>query len=61
MAKKKAMLPMLLEGEPRAGFRILANGEVEMMTEAETYALVIRAIREGMRGAGWPPLEQTLH
>ncbi|WP_130219661.1 hypothetical protein [Bradyrhizobium genosp. SA-3] len=58
---KKTTSPILLESKPRAGLRILANGEVEMMTEAETYALVMRAIREGMRGAGWPPLEQTLH
>ncbi|UQR67626.1 hypothetical protein LRP30_21295 [Bradyrhizobium sp. C-145] len=58
---KKKMSPMWLEGEPRAGFRILANSEVEMMTEAETYALIMRAVREGMRGAGWAPLEQTLH
>jgi hypothetical protein len=61
MAKKKKTLPMLLESEPRAGFRILANGEVEMMTETETYALVMRAIREGMRRAGWRRLNRTLH
>lgn len=61
MSKKKMTLPRLLESEPRAGFRILGNGELEMMTEAETYAAVMRAIREGVRRAGWKPLKQTLH
>ncbi|MDH2349550.1 hypothetical protein QCM80_02480 [Bradyrhizobium sp. SSUT112] len=61
MEKKKMTSPMLPESEPRAGFRILANGEVEMMTETETYALVMRAIREGMRRTGWPPLKRTVH
>ncbi|WP_377829385.1 hypothetical protein ACFKHW_05370 [Bradyrhizobium lupini] len=61
MAKKKMTSPTLDESESRAGFRILANGEVEMMTESETYTLVMRAIREGMRGAGWRQLNRTLH
>ncbi|WOH60349.1 MULTISPECIES: hypothetical protein [Bradyrhizobium] len=61
MAKKKMTLPMLLESEPRAGFRILADGEVEIMSETETYALVMRAIRDGMRRTGWSALKRALH
>lgn len=53
--------PKWLEGEPRVGFRIHSNGELEVLTEAETLALVLRAIREGMRRAGWSRLEPTLH
>ena len=52
---------MLFEGEPCAGFRILASGDVEILTETETYALVMRAIREGICRSDWPPLKQTLH
>ncbi|MGY8634613.1 hypothetical protein RAD15_19245 [Bradyrhizobium sp. 14AA] len=58
---KKTTSPMLLESEPRVGFRIHSNGEVEVLTGAETLALVLRAIREGMRRIGWSRLKPTLH
>ncbi|WFU45828.1 hypothetical protein QA640_44170 (plasmid) [Bradyrhizobium sp. CB82] len=61
MTKKKTKLQTLLESEPRVGFRIHSNGEVEVLTEAETLALVLRAIREGMQRAGWSRLGRTLH
>ncbi|AND90432.1 hypothetical protein ACVIWV_002785 [Bradyrhizobium diazoefficiens] len=50
-----------LESESRVGFRIHSNGEVEMLTEAETLALILRAFREGMRRAGWSRLAPTFH
>ena len=59
--RKKIMAPARLEGEQPAGFRIGANGEVEVMTEAEAEAVVKRAIREAMYSAGWPWFERTLH
>jgi hypothetical protein len=45
--KKKIMVPTWLE--PSCGFRIGPDGEVELMTEAETQAVVERAFREAMR------------
>lgn len=60
-AKKKMMPQTWLEGEQSVGFRIGPNGEVEVMTEAETEAVVKRAIREAMYSAGWPRCERTLH
>ncbi len=59
--KKLMMPPEWLEGEPRVGFRIGPNGEIEMMTEAETLAAVMRAIREAMYRAGWPRSARKLH
>jgi hypothetical protein len=43
------------------GFRIGANGEVEVLTEAEAEALVWPVIREAMHRAGWPRPKRTLH
>lgn len=68
MGKSKMISPTWLEGEPRVGFRIHSNGEVEVLTEAETVAMVLRTIYEGMQRAGWrrlrleeiPPLPLTL-
>ncbi|BAR62583.1 hypothetical protein NK6_9444 [Bradyrhizobium diazoefficiens] len=34
---------------------------MEMLTEAETLALILRAFREGMRRAGWSRLAPTFH
>jgi hypothetical protein len=45
--KKKIMVPTWLEQS--RGFRIGSNGEIEVMTQAETEAVVERAIREAMR------------
>lgn len=61
MTKKKMRSPTWLEREARVGFRIHSNGKVEVLTEAETLAIVLRAIREGMRRAGWSRSEPTLH
>jgi hypothetical protein len=60
-AKKKMMPQTWLEGEESVGFRIGADGEIEMMTRAETEAVVERAIREAMYRAGWPRFARTLH
>jgi hypothetical protein len=60
-AKKKMMPPTWLEDEQSVGFRIGADGEIELMTRAETEAVVERAIREGMYRAGWPRPNRTLH
>ncbi|MEH2480639.1 hypothetical protein V1282_003996 [Nitrobacteraceae bacterium AZCC 2146] len=57
--KKKIMVPAWLEQS--AGFRICPNGEVEVMTQVETEAVVNRAIREAMYSAGWPWFVRTLH
>jgi hypothetical protein len=45
--KKKIMAPAWLD--PSCGFRIRPDGEVEVMTPAETEAVVKRAIHEAMR------------
>lgn len=60
MMTKKMISPTWLEAEPRVGFRIHSNGEVEVLTEAETLALVLRTIYEGMQRAGWR-LNSTSH
>jgi hypothetical protein len=60
MTKKKIVRPMGLCDQP-VGFRIGADGEIEMMTQAETEAVVQRAIREAMYRAGWPRSNWTLH
>jgi hypothetical protein len=55
MTAKKMMIPWAwLEGEQSVGFRVGPNGELEWMTQAETEAVVERAIREAMYRAGWP-------
>ncbi len=59
MTRKKIMVPTWLE--PSCGFRIGPDGEVEVMSPAETEAAVNRAIREAMYRAGWPRVERTLH
>lgn len=53
MTTKKMTSPTWPDSEPRVGFRIHSNGEVEVLTETETLALVLRSIREGMRRVGW--------
>jgi hypothetical protein len=60
MTRKKIVRPMELSDQP-VGFRIGADGEIEMMTQAETEAVVRRAIREAMYRAGWPRPNRTLH
>jgi hypothetical protein len=45
--KKKIMFPTWLE--PSCGFRIGPDGEIEVMSPAETEAVVERAIRDAMR------------
>lgn len=61
--KKLKMPPNWREGEQPAGFRIGPNGEVEMMTEAETLAVVWRTIYESMIRAGFRirPSKRSLH
>lgn len=62
MTTRKKMMPKKwLEDEQSVGFRIGSDGEIEMMTQAETGAVVKRAIREAMYRAGWPRFTRTLH
>ena len=57
----KKMMPQTRLSDEVPGFRIGSNGEVEVMTQAETEAVVQRAIREAMYRAGWPRSNRTLH
>jgi hypothetical protein len=60
-ARTKTMRRTPVESDQPGGFRIGPNGEVEVMTQAETEAVVKRAIREAMYSAGWPRFGRTLH
>ena len=59
--RNKIVAPTPFESNQSVGFRIGPNGEVEVMSEAETDAVVKRAIREAIYSAGWPRLGRTLH
>lgn len=62
-ARTKTMRRTPVESDEPGGFRIKPNGEVEVLTAAETNALVGRGLREAMVNAGFRirSFERTLH
>jgi hypothetical protein len=61
--RTKSMRRTQSEAEQPTGFRIGSDGEVEMLTRAETDAIIRRAIYEAMVRAGFRirRSEQLLH
>ncbi len=63
MTLRKKIVPQMRLSDEVPGFRIGPDGELEVMTEAETQAVVKRAIYEAMVRAGFRirPSAPTLH
>jgi hypothetical protein len=61
--RTKSMRRSPVESDEPGGFRIKPNGEVEVISAAEAYALVVRALREAMVNAGFriKSCDRTLH